>query len=60
MSFSFALGKYVLQIADDYKLALKDVGSILKGKPLKSGVFLTALGTTIYSARTNPSEVLFR
>ncbi|KAL3869602.1 hypothetical protein ACJMK2_042269 [Sinanodonta woodiana] len=51
---------YFLNILQDYKLAMVDIGADMKKKPLKASVYLAGLATLGIMVKTNPNETNFR
>ncbi|KAK3594578.1 hypothetical protein CHS0354_006267 [Potamilus streckersoni] len=51
---------YFLNILQDYKMAMADIGADMKKKPLKASFYLAGLATLGIMVKTNPSEQSFR
>ena len=52
--------RYLRNIYEDYKLAIIDVGTIVKETPVKSAIGGVACSVMSYMAYTNPSEEDFQ
>ncbi|CAD5113579.1 DgyrCDS2742 [Dimorphilus gyrociliatus] len=50
---------YFMTIMDDYRTAVVETGQDMKKKPLKSGIYLTILGSLLYMGKNNPSMTDF-
>ena len=49
------IGKYLLSILNDYKVAVVDLGKDMKSRPVKAGIYLSILAGTGVLVKTKPS-----
>ncbi|XP_052777217.1 mitochondrial import inner membrane translocase subunit Tim29-like [Mya arenaria] len=53
------LGNHFKSILDDYKTVALETVQDMKDRPIKSGIYLSILGTTVALFKTNPDEIQF-